>query len=1045
MAHLSICVLGGLSVSKADKTVSSFESDKVRALLAYLVAEAGRPHPRESLVGLLWPDFSEKTAHHNLSQALFNLRKVLGDHIADPPYLRITHDAIQFNPESDYALDLQRFNAGYFAWEKSRGDIALLEDMVALYRGEFLHGFSLKDSAAFEEWILVQRALLHQRVMNALAALAQEFEIRADFQAARRFCLRQLELDPWREEAHCHLMRLLALDGQRSAALAQYETCRTILAGELGVEPSPATRDLYQQIRLGKIKPQIAPTSQISAPLVHKLPLPLAPFLGRQKELAELDRLISTPHCRCISLVGPGGIGKTRLALQAAERNKDKFAHGAAFIPLVSVRSSAAAVSAIASGIGYAFHGPLDPRMQLLANLGDKHMLLILDNVEHLLVEGPDQELITDLILEILHQAPQVKLLVTSREALNIAVEWFFPVQGLDYPDVENGAENTVLARGFSSVALFLQHARRVRPGFEMDADNQTGLARLCRLVEGMPLAIELAAAWVRILSVDEIVAEIERSLDFLTAQMRDIPARHRSMRAVFDQSWEMLSSEEKQILSRLSVFRGGFGRHAAEQVAGASLLVLSSLVARSLVRRTLAGRYDLHELVRQYAASKLVEDPNELHRVQELHSLHYLGFLEQKDPLLRSHQQKAALKELAEEIHNLREAWDWAAKNHRVASLYRASPALWYLFELQNWFKEGELTFRMTSEALRAAPPVGLENVDPELAGYAMLAHRGCFMFRQGKSEAAYAVLAPCVDHLKTAQLQTRADPLPVIYSLGYLGVVCWELGKFSEAIERLQEGLSLASAHPWYAALLNEDLGVVANDRGEYPRARQYLSQALDLFRRLGDPSFTAHTLSYLGRTLHALGEYPEAEKLLRQSLEIARQMDYRFGIGLAQDALGQLAYAREDYPEAQTLFSESAALFEEIGDTHRLARTLNHQGMTALALNQPLTAQNAFTTALTLARAGGLTPIALSALAGLAALQVRSAQNVPPPRNQQTLELVLSILQHPLANQATKELARRLQPELEVNLPLQVVEAAHHNAGEKDPHELVCYIWQ
>jgi len=1042
MAHLSIRVLGELSVSKGKEIASSFESDKVRALLAYLVVEVGRAHRREALAGLFWPDCSEETARHNLSQVLFNLRKVLSDHTANPPYLQITRDAIQFNRESDYSLDLEQFHANYSAWEKSRGpinaDVALLEDLARLYRGKFLQEFYLKDSAEFEEWIVVQRASVHQRVMNVLTTLADEFEKRGDFQSAQRYCLRQLELDPWREEAHCHLMHLLAQDGQRSAALAQYEACRNMLAEEFGVEPSPKTRSLYEQIRAGKVTLQAEPTAQAPATPVQNLPLPGTPFLGRKKELAELDRMIATPQCRCISLVGPGGIGKTRLALEVAERNKNKFVYGAAFIPLVSVGSPGAAVSAIASGIGFAFYGPTDPKIQLLNYLGNKRMLLILDNAEHLLVEGSDQGTITDLIVEILRQAPQVKLLITSREALNVGEEWFYEVQGLDYPK----AENIEIADKSSSVALFVQHARRVRPGFDMDAGSKTSIARFCCLVEGMPLAIELAATWVRILSVEEIVAELERNLDFLNAPMRDMPERHRNIRAVFDQSWQMLSLEEKQILSRLSAFRGGFGRHAGEQVAGASLMALSSLVTRSLVRRTETGRYDLHELIRQFAASKLAEDPIELLRIQEMHSVYYLGLLEGKDVLLHSPTQKTVLNELTEEIHNIREAWDWAVKNHRIHSLYRASTALRQLFEMRNWFKEGELTFGRTAETIQTTQDdrqVRQEDLDPKIIKVALLAHSSFFIFRQGKSAAAYATLVPCVERLRADAMRTGADPLPLIYSLAYLGIVCWELGRFSEAVERLQEGLRSAQnfEQRWFGAHFNEFLGIVANDRGEYAQARQYLSQALAIFREFGDRIFTAHSLSYLGRTMHALGEYPEAEKLLRESLEIAREMEYQFGSGLALDALGQLAYTQGNYPEAQILFSESASLFEDMGDTHRLSRTLNHRGMTALALNQILEAQNAFRTALTLALNGGLVPIALSSVAGLAALKVRQECN------QQTLELVLYILQQPVANQETKDLARSLQKELEAKLAIQTVEAAHHCAGEKDLNELVCQL--
>ena len=557
--------------------------------------------------------------------------------------------------------------------------------------------------------------------------------------------------------------------------------------------------------------------------------------------------MIATSQCRCISLIGLGGIGKTRLALEVAERNKNEFVHGAAFIPLVAVGSSEEAVSAIASGIGFAFYGTSDPKIQLLNYLVNKQMLLVLDNVEHLLAEGSNQVPITDLIVEILRRAPQIKLLITSREALNLGEEWLYEVHGLDYPEVEN----MEMTDKFSSIALFVQHARRVRPSFEMDAGSKISIARLCRLVEGMPLAIELAATWVRILSTEEILVEIERNLGFLNAPTRDIPERHRSMRAVFEQSWQILSLEERQILSRLSVFRGGFGRYAAERVAGASLMVLSSLVTRSLVRRTETGRYDLHELIRQYAAFKLSEDSIERDRIREGHSLYYLSLLEGNDLLLHGPKQKAVLNELTEEIYNIRESWDWAVKNQKTHSLYRASTALRQLFEMRNWFKEGELTFGRTAETIQAVRQVEQEDMDPKIVRVALLAHSGFFMFRQGKSMAAYATLTPCVERLREDVLQTDDDPLPLIYCLAYLGIVCWELGRFPRQSESLQEGLRFAQKFEqrWFEAHLDEFLGIVANDQGKYAEAKQYISQALAIFRHFGDQIFTAHALSYLG----------------------------------------------------------------------------------------------------------------------------------------------------------------------------------------------------
>jgi DNA-binding SARP family transcriptional activator len=374
MPHLSLGVLGSLQFLIADKPVVNLESDKVRALLAYLAVEADRPHRREIPVGLLWPECPEPIAHHNLRQALFNLRLATGDHKAKPPFLLITRDAIQFNRESDYSLDLAQFNTYFFTCEEHLSHCkedcsfraARLEEMVKLYRGEFLQQLILEDSAEFEEWALAQREKMHQRTLEAHSYLANYYELHGDFQAARHHASRQLELDPWREEAHRQMMRVLVLDGDRSAAIAQYDTCKRVLAKEMDVEPSAETRELYEQIRLGKLSQKANPLTYISATPVYNLPVQLTPFIGREQELADLRRLIADPECRLITLVGPGGIGKTRLAIQASVKNLNEFAQGAAFVPLVSVRSSEAVIQAIANAVNFAFYGPSDPKVQLL-------------------------------------------------------------------------------------------------------------------------------------------------------------------------------------------------------------------------------------------------------------------------------------------------------------------------------------------------------------------------------------------------------------------------------------------------------------------------------------------------------------------------------------------------------------------------------------------------------------------------------------------------------------------------------------------------------
>src|SRR5262245_1088704 len=599
MARLSLSLLGAVQLSLDRAAVTTFDSDKVRALLIYLAVEAQQPHRRERLVGLLWPESAEGAARRSLNQALYNLRQAIGDQTATPPYLHIRRDELQFNSASEHTLDVATFTTLLDTCERHPHQriescpacAQRLQQAAALYRGSFLEQFSVADSEAFEEWTLVKREALHRRALHSLAQLADHHEARGEYQAARRYAARQLELDAWREEAHRQLMRALALNGERSAALAEYESCRHILADELGVEPSEETTALYRQIQAGERQAEHLPREHVR---IDTLPQVLTPFVGRSHEVAELIGLLADPTCRLLTLVGPGGIGKTRLALHIAAQQRAAFAHGVAFVPLAAITSASLLVPSIADGLGFAFYGPVDPTAQLLNYLREKQVLLLLDNAEQLL-DG------LGLLPEVLQHAPGVKLLVTSREPLTLPGEWVCEVAGLALRADDHTHES-------DAAALFVQRARRAQTGFVVSEAERREVARICRLVDGMPLAIELAAAWVRTLSCAEIAQEIQHNLDFLASSARELEARHRSVRAVLDQSWQALADTEQQVLRCLGVFRGGFARAAAEQVASASLGVLSALLAKSLVHRSAEGRYDLHELVQQYGAEKLLE-----------------------------------------------------------------------------------------------------------------------------------------------------------------------------------------------------------------------------------------------------------------------------------------------------------------------------------------------------------------------------------------------------------------------------------------------------
>jgi DNA-binding SARP family transcriptional activator len=441
LARLAIRLFGSLQVTLDGKPVEGFASDKVRALLAYLVMSPDQPQRREKLAGLLWPEFPELSARTNLRNALANLRKVIGDQYASPPFLHITRQTIQFNKKSDHWLDVDAFTSTLAA---SQPELEALQEAANLYQGEFLDGFFIADSIPFEDWSLVKREHYQRQILEVLHRIIEKCELQRIYEGGLPYAWRLVEMEPWEEAGQRALMRLLALSDRRSEALTQFEKSRQVLGDELGVEPSAETTELYEVIRSGEfvksvisetdrtIKADLPLPSSLSAPIVN-LPSVPTPFIGREDELAALDEILADMDVRLVTIVGPGGIGKTRLALEAGESasrdGKTIFKHGVVFVELAPQSSTDQIVLAIAEALNLRLE---KGEHQLLAYLSSKQVLLILDNFDHLL-DG------VNLVAEILHAAPGVQILVTSRERLQLRDEYVYLLQGLTYPSQEIG------------------------------------------------------------------------------------------------------------------------------------------------------------------------------------------------------------------------------------------------------------------------------------------------------------------------------------------------------------------------------------------------------------------------------------------------------------------------------------------------------------------------------------------------------------------------------------------------------------------------------
>ena len=608
--------------------------------------------------------------------------------------------------------------------------------------------------------------------------------------------------------------------------------------------------------------------------VVNNLPIQLTPFVGREEELAEIDRLLADPACRLLTLVGPGGIGKTRLAIQVAANHLDSFPGGVFFIPLQPLSSSEFLVPAIAGAVRYPFTGQESPRDQLLRYLGSQQMLLVLDNFEHLL-DG------ADLLAAILEAAPRVKILVTSREVLDLQEEWIRPLKGLKYPQDDQGLP----LEDYSAVRLFYTRAHRVQAGFSLEKDYRC-VVQICRLVQGMPLAIELAAAWLKTLPCAEVAAEIQRNLDFLATTLRNVPERHRNVRAVFDQSWQMLSAQEREVFKRLSVFQGGFLRPAAETVTGAGLLTLQSLVDKSLLHFTPGGRYEIHELLRQFAAEKLAVELREQAEASQQHAAYYAGFLQRRAARLKGSEQMQALSEIDAEIDNLRVAWRWVVDQGYEQQVGQSIDSLMLYYQMRSRIPEGMEAFHRAS--LKFAGSVS------RLLGPLWLIE-GWFTASTGQSDRAKELLAAAYPLLEQQQFDSSlAFPL--------IGFVFHHdpLLTLEETREFFQRNLTRyqQEGDQWSQAWTLYSLGILAEEEGDSQQEKQLLLECIQAFRLCGDRWGSTWPLHHLGdRAVHQ-GAYQEAKSYFEATLVICREIGDQGGIAFALHFLGEIAAALKEF---------------------------------------------------------------------------------------------------------------------------------------------------
>jgi len=911
-AQLALHFLGPPQLYLNSEPVTT-DRRKALALLAYL-ALAGK-QTRDSLSALLWPDYDQSKAFTNLRHTLWEVQQALGE-----GWLLADRETIEFNPESDISLDVHQFEA-LLAQSRPEEDpslrIPLLSDSVKLYRNHFLTGFSLKDAAGFNEWAFAKSEELRHQLATVLGLLSDDHCALGQADQAIPHARRLITLDPLNESSHRQLMQVYIQAGQHSAALRQYQACEQLLRQELGLDPQPETRELYKKIRKREIMPvpQIEKQKATATPS-HNIPLQLSTFIGREKEQKAVAKLIGS-H-RLVSLIGTGGIGKTRLALKVGEQLLENFANGIWLAELASLNDPALVPQAVGTLFGIIERSENTLSKKLIHYLGPKTALLILDNCEHLL------DACAQLAETLLKNCPNLKILATSREGLSLPGEALYRVPSLSLPKGKQAPDQFA---DFESIRLFTDRARLSTNDFALTAENAATIAQICRRLDGIPLAIELAAARVNILSVEQIAARLNESFSFLTSSGRSKLARQQTLQASIEWSWDLLSDSERVLLRRLSVFAGGWTLDAAESVCSGDgigsqqvLDLMTQLVMKSLVVADQESgrerRYHLLEMLRQYAHQKLAKS-GEVESIAERHLNYFLQLSEKIEDGVFGPQQAEWFARGNEERDNLRAALTTASKNNMEAGLYLSS-RLYRLWESIN-IQEGThwLASFIQKPESRNYPPARAK----ALCAYAwLMLWRQQFSQAQSFAQEALELSRACKDK--------RGE----IDALLLIGNTTEFQGNMASAIEVYQQILSLSQSlgYPRGEALAHFYLGW---DRRNMARSFDHLEKGMILFRELGDWSALANIVGVLG-TFHVLnGNVSLAQKYLDEATELwqfNKRVDIWENVKVAKS---RLALLQGDYEQAGTLLQEILFAAQESGNRMSYLWNRAHLGQVAL----------------------------------------------------------------------------------------------------------------
>jgi non-specific serine/threonine protein kinase len=812
-------------------------------------------------------------------------------------------ETLELNPDADISLDVSQFES-LLAQSRDHQDPArrtpLLSEAVKLYRNHFLTGFSLKDASGFNEWAFAKSEELRHQLAGALLMLSEDYCSLGQLDQAIPFARRLITLDPLNEASHRQLMHLYIQAGQHSAALKQYQACEQILHRELGIDPQPETRELYKKIRKREIHPVPVQKQTEKGTPPHNIPLQLSSFIGREKEQKAISRLLASQ--RLVTLIGTGGIGKTRLALKVGEQLVYDFAHGVWFVELASLNDPALVPQAVSAVFDIVERSKKNLTEKLIDHLQSKTALLILDNCEHLI------DACAQLAESLLKNCPDLKILATSREGLGLVGEASYRVPSLSVPKSEQEFDQL---QDYEAIRLFVERARLSTGDFSLTEENSAVVVNICHRLDAIPLAIELAAARVNTLSVEQIGARLNESFKLLTGHGRARLERQQTLQASIDWSWNLLSDSERILLRRLSVFAGGWTLEAAESVCGpegiefpAVLDLTTQLVMKSLIvvdhGSADARRFHLLEMIRQYAGEKLIESRDE-EKIRTLHLNYFLELSTKAQLELRGPSRVDWMERLNDERNNLRAALHWAQKTDVEAGLLLSSRLLRY-WESSN-LREGT---RWLESFLSKEEANGI----PHAKAYALHAYGSLLIWLQ-EFDKAHSIAQECLTLFQTMNdLEGAVDALILFGNVFMFRYDPADAEKFGE--QALALALSLDD--PWREATALYYLGWATRN---YERMFSRWEKAASLFRKVGDQVSLANVLGWLGQFRVLNGDLELAETYLDEAM-VLWQSNKRANIwDNTRLVRSQILLVRGNYEQAHAILEEIMVTAEETGN--------------------------------------------------------------------------------------------------------------------------------